>query len=468
MLRRLLLVLPAVAVGIVLWAVLSTGWPAPVLIARVVGGPTLGTTSLSWRLSVQRLSAERLEPSPGLDVRVSVDSGSERAVWAGTTDGAGEVEAVLRLTRPLAGAAHVRVEASEGQLLAVGDVELDDKTWRQGARRQSLWVPGRQQGELWLRVSPMEGTFAVPFTSELLIEVTGGATHREPAPGAVSAYQGIAGVTLEAELSGAERSDPTAPLRTDENGRVRLGLRPQEHAILLQLRARTPAEGVAVGQDEPAGLRFQPHADSSPSTGEWFGALPVTPGALHAALDGTRLIVRSPIPRERAYVSLVDEQHRLAGYTLALAPDAEGGASASVQLDSELLAHSPELYAVVSSEPDKRSAGTVGWQLKRAVASDLARTFDVADQLLLDGREGVLLRERAARLARRSVAATLLSLVGVGMVATFALEARRSARRAAAAPAELSLGSQRWWLALSLGCLLLGIGALAYFGLAQR
>lgn len=70
--------------------------------------------------------------------------------------------------------------------------------------------------------------------------------------------------------------------------------------------------------------------------------------------------------------------------------------------------------------------------------------------------------------ASRRLAASLLAVVSAAMVTAFALEARRSARRAAVAPAELALGSQRWWLALSLGCLLLGIGALAYFVLLQR
>src|SRR5688572_9978836 len=140
MLRRLLLTLPAVAVGIVLWAVLTTGWPAPVLIARVVGGPTLGATTLAWQLSVQRLAKERREPSAGLHVRLSVDTGAEQATWSGTTDAAGEVEAQLRLARPLAGAARVLIEAGEGQLLAVGSVELDVERWRAGARRQGSWL----------------------------------------------------------------------------------------------------------------------------------------------------------------------------------------------------------------------------------------------------------------------------------------------------------------------------------------
>jgi hypothetical protein len=59
----------------------------------------------------------------------------------------------------------------------------------------------------------------------------------------------------------------------------------------------------------------------------------------------------------------------------------------------------------------------------------------------------------------------LLSLVGALTLAVFARELRRPARRGADA---LQIGSQRWWIGLALGCLLLGLGALAYFALLQR
>lgn len=468
MLRPLLLTLPAVAVGIVLWAVLTTGWPAPVLIARVVGGPTLGATTLAWQLSVQRLAKERREPGAGLDVRLLVDAGTEQASWAGTTDAAGRVEARLLLTQPLRQPAHVRVESSDGQRLAEGDVELDGESWRDERRRQGSWLSGRQQGELWVLVRPMEGALAVPFVSDVLIDVSNGPVSDE-GRGLVRGQRSVAGVELEVELRGAERTDGGSPLRTDEHGRALLGLRPLEHAVLLDVRARLPAseQGRAYGAEAFAPLAYTPARKGTPRSGTWSGALPVTPGALHAALDQGRLVVRSPIPRDEAYVSLIDGRHRLAGYILPLQPDAEGGARASVPLDAALLAPGSELWAVVSSEPDKRSASAVGWQIVSS-APGPATTFDVADQRLLDGTDGVLQREHETRLERRRVAATLLALVGAAMLATFTLEARRSARRAAAAPAELALVSQRWWLALALGCLLLGIGALAYFGLLQR
>jgi hypothetical protein len=128
------------------------------------------------------------------------------------------------------------------------------------------------------------------------------------------------------------------------------------------------------------------------------------------------------------------------------------------------------VFAVVSSEPDKRSPSSVGWPL-RSDGAQPALSFDVADQLLLDGRDGVLERESAARRSRRRIAALLLALVGSTMLVGFAQQIRqrpRPARAHAARGEELALAPQRGWVGLALGCLLLGVAALAYFGLLQR
>jgi hypothetical protein len=223
-------------------------------------------------------------------------------------------------------------------------------------------------------------------------------------------------------------------------------------------------------------VRAGPHPRGAPdaqaSRGQWYGALPVTPGALHAALTGARLSVRSPIPRDQAFISVVDRERRLAGYSLELQPDGDG-ASASLELAPELLGRATReaLFAVVSSEPDKRSPSAVGWPLQPGSAQP-ALTFDVADQLLVDGTDSVLQRERQGRLQRRQIAAALFALVGSLMLGAFAHEVRkpRSASRVHASDltTELVLLPQRWWIGLALACLLGGIAALTYFGLLQR
>jgi hypothetical protein len=194
---------------------------------------------------------------------------------------------------------------------------------------------------------------------------------------------------------------------------------------------------------------------------------------LHAALDGARLSVRSPIPRAEAFVSLVDAQQRLAGYRLELLPDGDGGASASLELAPELLGHAKReaVFAVVSSEADKRSPSAVGWPLHPSSEAPQL-TFDVADQLLVDGTDSALQSEREERLRRRQIAAALFALVGSLMLGAFAHEVRRprttSRRLASEHTAELVLAPQRWWIGFALACLLGGFAALTYFGLLQR
>lgn len=453
--RRLLLALPAVAVLIVLWAVLTAGWARPVEVARLFGGPTRGSASSSWLVLVERLDAGRRSPSPERPVRVSARAGEQDASWTGKTDRSGLAEVRLELARPLDTDPWVRIESDDGAVLAEGVVSLSGENWRSSAQRRGGWLPGQQlpgqqlpgQADrgLWLRVAPSEGTFAVPFSSELLIEVTRGPALAAASSGLVSGAEPVSGATLELELSGAEPSTATA--RSDAQGRARVALLPQEHAVVLRLGARASA---------PGGPEL---------AGRWYGALPVTPGALHAELDGSRLLVRSPIPRDLAFVSLVDSERRLAGYVLELAPDAEG-ARASVDLAPRLLerAQTGDVFAVVSSEPDKRSASSVGWPLHPG--AEPASTFDAPDQLLLDGSAGALVHESEQRRQRRTTAALLLSLVGALTLVAFTRELRRPPELGG--PDALQLGSQRGWIGLAFVCLLLGLGALAYFGLLQR
>lgn len=417
----------------------------------MVGGPTRGSTSASWLVFVERLDAGQRSPSPGRPLRVSVRAGAQNASWTGTSDRSGLAEVRIELERPLDSDASVRIETDDGALLAEGAVALSGENWRSAARRRGGWLPGQQLpgqagSELWLRVAPAQGTFAVPFSSELSIEVTRGPALAAASGGSFSGALPVSGARLELELSGAEPSTATA--RSDAQGRARVAIRPQEHAIVLRLAARASAAG------------------APELVGQWYGALPVTPGALHAELDGTRLLVRSPIPRDVAFVSLVDSERRLAGYVLELTPDAEGGARASVELAPPLLerVQTEDVFAVASSEPDKRSASSVGWPLRPG--AEPASSFDAPDQLLLDGSAGVLARESELRRKRRWTAALLLSVVGALTLAAFARELRRPAERDG--PDALRLVSQRWWIGLALACLLLGLGALAYFGLLQR
>jgi hypothetical protein len=463
--RLLILLLPLLAVGSVGWAFVTTLRPERVLAARVHGGPCADGAARSLLLALSTAQGDERKPEPRapLHVRVTEASGASFD-WQGVADAGGLVE--LALGRCADAAPLLEVEGARGERLARGVLEPSRERWR-AAERRGGWLTGQASGELVLRVAPLEGALAVPFRSALVLEAAN-------ADGSAAR-----GVQLRFESDGAALGNSVAT--TDERGRARVQLEPLEHAISLRVEARGKAGAL----------------------GRWYGALPVVPGALHGVLDGRRLRVRSPIAREHAYVALVDEHARLAGMVVELTPDATGGAEGSIELtmlgaqhaagyfsegsdadpspaevnpagtppqlnfsegsdaDPSPAGSHPQLWAVISSEADKRSAAVVGWPLRGAGWPP--RTFDALDQPLLDGLPEALAHERAARRGRRRAAALGAGLAGLLTAALFVLEVRSAERRArglaGAAPRRSGAA-----LGLALSCLVLGLAALIWFG----
>ena len=426
--RQLLLGLPALATGIAAWAVLG-GEPRRVEFARVLGGPTRAGASSSVLVGVWALEEQRPVPLAGLDLRFMA---GEDEIASGITDASGHLETVLALgPSPLPHP--IRVErAHDGSVLAEGELALDVERWRATPRREGGWLRGSTRGELAIEVAVVDGVLAVPFEGKLLARVLDGADATAPA---------LAGAALELTLVGAEHTSPTLPL-SDSRG-VEIPLRPLEHSVSAHLIARS------------GGRR-----------GEWYGALPVVPGALTARLEGGRVLVASPIVRERAFLSLINERERLGGAIVTLGAAPDGTASGHFEPSAQLLARLERepTWAVVSSEGDKRSPGVVGWPIGAALAHVPATTFALADQVLLDGQAGALAHRAARSDARRHTAGALLGGLGVLLGALFWLEVRARDRR------RLPLRSARdgWFLAAALASIALGLGALAYFGVLER
>jgi hypothetical protein len=366
-----------------------------------------------------------------------------------TTDARGELEARFELDGVPATDPWLRVESVEtSRVLAEGALSLDGERWQAGARRQGGWLRAQTTGTLELRAAVDSGVLAVPFEGHLVLQVLAA-----NAPGVAGAASlPIAGADVSIELDGAERTT-TAPLVTDASGKASVALRPTEHAVSARVMAR-------------AGARL----------GEWYGALPVLPGAIAITRTHEGLLLRSPIVRQRAYVSLVSPGERLSGAIVPLVAEPDGSARGLLALDPRLSARLDDgpAWAVVSSEYDKRSAGAVGWPL--SPPSDPASprlTFDVADQVLLDGRDGALYDLLRSRNTRRGRAGLALLAVGAAMAASFWWEVRRGRRDTAldggGDDAQKSLVTPGGWvLGVALACIVLGLGALAYFGLLAR
>lgn len=416
--RFILVIIPLVTCSLVLVAIFVVGSPGAQPAARLYGGPTTRVADWAWTVVVDRVlgPVEAVQPDGPVVLEVTLPNGRRHSVSRVTKRG--RVDVSLRVDEPLDGPVAVVVRAIDGALLARGPVHLDQKTWLREARRAGGWVKGRPSGALRVDVAPVRGALAVDFAETILIRVQRGSS---PLAGARVELV-VEGASLShAETAPAGRAsapnDPQGPARapaarldvtTDLEGSARVEVRPHEFAVAL-----------AVSASDSEGLK-----------GRWYGTLPVVAGALHATRRGRKVTVTSPIPRPLAYASIVTEQARLLSAELDLLPAPRGRAKSELELP-ESVAELPELWAVVSGEPHMDAAGAVGWPIPptSVIERGLSQTLTVKDQLLLDGRPLVRLRQESQRRRARWLAG-FFCVLAVVVLAILTLSKTRSAERA--------------------------------------
>jgi len=382
--RGLPLALPAIAVVAVALAVLVIGRPHSVIGVRVRGGPSAGLRSLSVRLTVVERLGDVERPLRGRRIAVDADRGGTQATWSGALDAEGAAE--VTLAPPGDGAVRVSVHLDR-RLIADGGWTLSVDDWKRAARRRGGWVERRFDDGVVLRAAAERGVFAVPYTSGLWVEAS-----RDGHPLAIDAHGDGADVARASNAaSGAHALPP---------GRLRYVVTPREHAAVVVVSAPgNPAAELEV-------------------------SLAVVPGALFAELRDGELVVRSPVVHERAYVAIVGEKERIAGATVPLEADANG---ASGVLRGLALPDGVPLWAVVSSEPELRSASLVGWPLRPDVAApEPPATFDVGDALLLDSVPAAVAREEERVRKVRFLAALIAVVALCGAAAAVASRAGRA------------------------------------------
>jgi hypothetical protein len=387
MTRWPLLALPVLTVAVVALAILTAAAPRPYRVARVWGGPTDGET-MAMRLEMTDLVESRGEvaerPVAAEPALVRLWTGNFEASRRAVLDAEGDAEVTLSI--PASPSPLTVAVGQDGKELALGRVRLERARWAKAARRRGGWVTGTA-GDYSVRIAPERGALAVPFEEGLWVEVERKGTR-------------IAGATVALAATGA-RVSPEKSV-TDVRGRARFSIAPEEHTLGVRV---TITEG-------------ELHAEVA------FG-LPVVPGALRARLLGADLVIEAPVPRDVAYVALVNENGRLFGGRVALTPD-RSGASARVRMPE--LAVQPT-HAVVASERDLRSAASVGWPLFVKSDAEPGVTFDAVDALLLDGRPQGAARENARR-ARVRWATVGLCAIAVLLELALLLAYTRSRDRA--------------------------------------
>lgn len=437
MTRWVLLLLPIATVVVVGFALFVVGASRPYPAARLMGGPTDGVRSPSFRLSLHQRIWEAERPLP-LDVRVTARRGDQRAEWAGRTSEEGLADLSLDFGAPRGGPLDVEIVAESaskdgnvlpGMVLAQGTVNLTAAAWRQKAERLGGWTRGSRRGDLVLRIAPERGQLAVPFENAVLVEVRDGSALLEEAE-------------VSAELMGGTLKSTTAI--TNGSGRARLELTPNQHALDLTVRAK--------------------HGSKQ---GVWSGRLPVLPGAMDVTLEGQSLRVTSPIERDRAYVDIVTEQRRLHGAILQLQKTGEGESTATLPVPF-LKGIDEPVWAVVSSEADLKSPAAVGWPIQNHPAGEPAPTFLVHEALVLDGtpqwhRKDTLRRRKAQLLAGLFTVSALVLAVALLFRRAKRSQQRLRAHLAAQAremgdDAPLAVENKRDWLWLVVAVLSLTLG----------
>lgn len=245
------------------------------------------------------------------------------------------------------------------------------------ATRRGGWIEGQVEGPVDVRVGLLSGVLAVPFESTLRVVLERNA---EP----------LAQQPFTIELDGARRLEPEAPLRTDEAGRMDIPIVAQAHHVALVVRV-----------------------EAAPET-RYRGTLPVVPGAIHARVEAASLIVESPIPRQVAFVNVIDTEQIYLAKRVSLEPQA-GRYVGRLELPSG----SSGKWAMTSSEYDMQSMAAVGWPLsRRSVTATLERRMGLG----LDGLQAARQRAEQRRGAWRwiGLGAALLALaLELGLLAIY-------------------------------------------------
>lgn len=410
--RVLLLVAPALAMTAVALG-LGFGARSDERAAVVYGAPpSAAGTGLAWQVATFREVHGAREPLALTQVvvvaRPEKDGAPEpedEVRWTGATNEDGMAEMLLPLPPTPAVELEVR---SGGALLARGRAQIESGP---RAPRLPAWAPfARREGAVVLDVAVVGQRVASGFPASLWVRATDATTHAA-----------LAGVTVTPESDGALSSAPGGAL-TDGRGWASVVATPMGHAVALIVHARA--------QDG--------------RTGDWAGALFVSPGAAgltasdrYAPDEQPAFDVVAPNLRTTSYVEIDDARGRAWGAIVPLAT--QEGAMPRASVRAPRLAAG--LYWVLASS-DPMGAALLG-------PGTIARPFFVAasdDAALAMGPDPETCAAPHTTLEAGHALGPCLALAGASTVARWvALEgfAEQHAhdRRKAAAGLAVALGS---------------------------
>jgi hypothetical protein len=390
--RAAIYVLPGVSVLVAALVFLGPGALRPALGARVSGLPGEGARAAALRIEVVRTLYEVLDTGGVQDLVIEASApGQALGPWRGATGPDGIAEVLLPAGAPLHGPLVVRVTTGgpRPRLLAGGAIDVGRPP---PAFVQLGTVPGTASGDLAIRVDTGRGQLASPFLEPLRVLVS-------PA-----GLDGMPGERAEIVVSGLGIDPPEQKLTTNERGAAAIQLKALAHQVELVVEA---------------------HAGGK--SGRWEGTLPVVPGAMWLRPGGPgatpgAIPLRSPAPRERAYVSFWSEAGRIGGAVVPLALDPLGFYSGEVEPPEAPGAR--VLYAVVAGDPVERGPGTVAWPIRPAEGAVTPRPIAI----LLDGLPDALAREKQRSWTTRRAGLLLIGAAALAEMMLLLVMSRASQR----------------------------------------
>jgi hypothetical protein len=390
-----MLAAPSVAMAVVAVALFGPGAARPVQAARLWGGPTLGLSSLSWRVSLVRRFREVDSTIGGTAVVVRAETSSRSAASDRCTtvdDGFCDVE--LTLPEPASGALSVSVSRDDGEPaaqaavrtseLASGRVSLDASGWRP-QRIHHPEIAGSRRGQLLVRAFALRGVLVAPFWETIALTV------------ADSSGQPRANARIELKIEGGESAlvagslarKPQTPTADDVRGS-------ETASVVTDARGRAELYVIARAHE----VQLTAEATAGTASGAFSGPLPIVPGALWldpSSRAGGEVRVVAPGARPRAYATLATRSARTWAAVVPLVVDAQGFASGAVPWPARSISADEPAWLTLASDPLGRGSGTVGWPVGFAREEQGVPEQAFADELLLDGMPDAERREAARR-----------------------------------------------------------------------
>lgn len=335
-----------------------------IIFARIIGGPTDSSEGFRGRIQLLTEAAGVLESQPDSQLELVVKQGHREVRRRLQTGPDGWVE--FFVPRFPDEKLQLEVRAARVRQLAAGTIELSTRAYLDTAK-QRQHAPGRHvlnTASVCLTVPGI--VLAVPFISPITVSLRQGASGSAcEAPQAA----GVSGAEIQVKLRGAELLSQERCL-SNEQGDCEFVVRPLHHNAEIAIQVRAGEQNVSFEQ-----------------------ILPVVPGALSLdeatdqfGNDERRFLIRSPVPRDYVWYTIVSKRGRGPGGLVPLSAAEDGISSGHVSLSRKDLRNS---FLVLASDADGRSTSSVGYPV-----SGQDHTLDLWDLELLDGAQGARTRSQ--------------------------------------------------------------------------